>query len=313
MMQIHQLLPLLARLADRGGKPKSLAELAVEAGKSPWHLQRVFTRELGESPKQYSQRIRLQQATASLLVTELPVIEIAFAVGFESHEGFTRAFKKRFGESPSTFRTQHRPGFERLVASNRTHLNAVERSAPCMGLYHLSSQPVSEPTTERGTSMTYEMTTKTIEETVFCYATQQTDQAEIAKTLEEIFMPLFQHCIEKGLPLAGPPSTRYPSFGPGLLTLEAGMPLSGTLEELASADTGDYKLGVLQADLAVSTIHTGRYEELGEAYAALQRWMQANNKESAGAPWETYLTDPGEVPNPEEWRTEVIHPIVEAI
>jgi AraC family transcriptional regulator len=29
---------------------------------------------------------------------------------------------------------------------------------------------------------------------------------------------------------------------------------------------------------------------------------------AAGAPWETYLTDPAEVPDPAEWRTEVVYP-----
>jgi hypothetical protein len=31
----------------------------------------------------------------------------------------------------------------------------------------------------------------------------------------------------------------------------------------------------------------------------------------AGPPWETYLTDPGEHPDPETWETEIVQPITD--
>jgi AraC family transcriptional regulator len=56
-------------------------------------------------------------------------------------------------------------------------------------------------------------------------------------------------------------------------------------------------------------IHTGPYEGLGETYAAIERWAEANQHRVDGAPWEQYVTDPGEHPNPADWRTEVYWPL----
>jgi AraC family transcriptional regulator len=40
--------------------------------------------------------------------------------------------------------------------------------------------------------------------------------------------------------------------------------------------------------------------------------MAANGSRAAGAPWESYVTDPGQFPNPEDWRTEVYWPLTPA-
>jgi effector-binding domain-containing protein len=40
-----------------------------------------------------------------------------------------------------------------------------------------------------------------------------------------------------------------------------------------------------------------------------ERWMEAQGFRAAGAPWEAYLTDPAEHPDPADWRTEICWPI----
>ena len=57
------------------------------------------------------------------------------------------------------------------------------------------------------------------------------------------------------------------------------------------------------------TIHAGPYDKLGDAYSAVQEWMNANGYKPNGAPWEAYLTDPGDHPNPADWKTEVCWPV----
>jgi effector-binding domain-containing protein len=58
-----------------------------------------------------------------------------------------------------------------------------------------------------------------------------------------------------------------------------------------------------------STIHAGTYGTLSEAYAALEVWIESHGLQSAGAPWEEYITDPAEHPDPKDWRTEVFWPV----
>jgi hypothetical protein len=37
--------------------------------------------------------------------------------------------------------------------------------------------------------------------------------------------------------------------------------------------------------------------------------MDTNGVRPGGAPWETYLTDPADLPDPADWRTEVCWPL----
>ena len=85
------------------------AELAVEniskeAGISKWHFQRVFRAMIGETVMEYAQKRRLSQAAELLCRSEKNILEVALEYQFESHEAFTRAFKKFFTVSPSEFR-----------------------------------------------------------------------------------------------------------------------------------------------------------------------------------------------------------------
>lgn len=152
--------------------------------------------------------------------------------------------------------------------------------------------------------MSYEIEKKNIDEIPFLYMKKQVPQEEVSEALATMLPPVFQYAMANGIPFAGPPTTRYVSFGPGLVTLEAGMPVAG---EPQGKD--EILLGALAGGNVVSTVHKGPYDTLNEAHAALQTWMMENGEESAGPPWEVYITDPGEVPDPAEWLTEVIHPL----
>jgi effector-binding domain-containing protein len=52
-------------------------------------------------------------------------------------------------------------------------------------------------------------------------------------------------------------------------------------------------------------IHAGSYDNLGDTYAAMERWMEVNGYRPGAPPWESYVTDPAEFPDSKDWRTEV--------
>src|SRR5690348_14945541 len=79
----------------------SLATVSRLAGWSPFHLHRRFREIVGETPKQYTLRLRLEAAAARLLTTEATILRIAIEAGFDSPEVFTRAFVRRFTRTPS--------------------------------------------------------------------------------------------------------------------------------------------------------------------------------------------------------------------
>jgi AraC family transcriptional regulator len=82
----------------------SLARLATELGYSPYHFHRMFTDTVGETPRAHVERLRLEKAAYKLCITSEPVIDVALSVGFRNHETFSRAFRRRFGVAPQSFR-----------------------------------------------------------------------------------------------------------------------------------------------------------------------------------------------------------------
>lgn len=87
------------------GEPLDLSGLAQVACFSPYHFHRLFAAWMGETLGDYLRRRRLEVAALKLAhQPERPVLDIALTVGFGSSEAFARAFKLRFGQSPSAWR-----------------------------------------------------------------------------------------------------------------------------------------------------------------------------------------------------------------
>ncbi len=84
----------------------SLAELADLAALSPFHFHRIFARLTGESPGRLITRTRLEKVAFLLRYTPTDLRAIAKAVGYESVDSLSKAFRKQFGCSP---RDYHQP------------------------------------------------------------------------------------------------------------------------------------------------------------------------------------------------------------
>ena len=83
----------------------SLDELAQLASFSPFHFQRVFKEVMGETPKQFIKRLRLEEAARILAFSPgQKILEVAFKTGYQSLEAFSRAFKDYYSISPDNFR-----------------------------------------------------------------------------------------------------------------------------------------------------------------------------------------------------------------
>jgi AraC-like DNA-binding protein len=79
-------------------------DAARAAGISTAHLHALFKQWLGVSPGRTLSEIRLEQARDRLAGGPEPIVEIALGVGFSEQSAFTRAFRRRFGESPAAYR-----------------------------------------------------------------------------------------------------------------------------------------------------------------------------------------------------------------
>lgn len=87
------------------GGDVSLGTLAKRANYSPYHFQKLFKEQVGESPKHYVVRLRLENAAHYLIIhRDKSITEIALDSGFTSGSTFARAFKQHFGISAEALR-----------------------------------------------------------------------------------------------------------------------------------------------------------------------------------------------------------------
>ena len=92
---------VLTYIDDHIHEKISLGELADLAGYSPFYFSKIFSETMGMPVTGYIRVRKLQFAIVDLLAGK-KVLDVSVLYAFESHEGFTRAFTKLFGSSPST-------------------------------------------------------------------------------------------------------------------------------------------------------------------------------------------------------------------
>lgn len=87
----------------------TLHVLAQQAGYSPWHCAKMFKEYTDKSPFEYIRKLRLSKAALVLRDEDLRVVDVALDFVFDSHEGFTRAFRKQFGVTPKAYQKKTPP------------------------------------------------------------------------------------------------------------------------------------------------------------------------------------------------------------
>jgi len=153
--------------------------------------------------------------------------------------------------------------------------------------------------------MAYSVTRKELAPQPVLIVRRRVKRSEIAATIGEVLPHIFLHAQQNGIALAGLPFTRYTEIGPAMVTMEPGMRVSSA----NASGQGEVVAETLPGGPVATTMHTGPYDTLTDAYAAIERWMEAEGVTSGGAPWESYVTDPGDYPDPKDWKTEVFWPL----
>jgi AraC family transcriptional regulator len=294
--------PALSLARKNPGRSVTLAELASHMAQSPFHAHRTLRAALGETPRQFTLRLRIDRAAAALLASRASILDIALECGFESHEVFCRAFRRRFGLTPSAYR---KCGLTPSTALR--HANWVNQIGPCVGLYHVGS---GERLSHK--SMDYTIARQDLTPQPILVVRRRVRRADIAATIGAALPSVFIHAQQRGLAIAGYPITRYLESSVGLVTFETGMrvtPQNGNWTAADGQGQGDVLAETLPGGPAAVTIHSGPYEQLQNAYAAVEEWIAANGLQPTGPPWEAYLNDPADHPNPQDWKTQVHWPI----
>lgn len=86
----------------------SIESLSGELGISRVHLHRKLKELCALTPSIYLRNMRLEHASLLLRTKRITIAEVAYAVGFNSHQYFTHCFKEFYGMSPVEYAEIHR-------------------------------------------------------------------------------------------------------------------------------------------------------------------------------------------------------------
>jgi transcriptional regulator GlxA family with amidase domain len=84
----------------------SVARLAAKAKLGSRHFSRRFQRAFGTTPAAFVETLRMEEARRRLTGEHDTIERVAISVGFRSDDVFRRTFERRFGVSPSVYRSR---------------------------------------------------------------------------------------------------------------------------------------------------------------------------------------------------------------
>lgn len=127
----------------------------------------------------------------------------------------------------------------------------------------------------------------------------------ISATMAELYGKLMKYSEETSTEMTGAPIAVYKSFGEDEVEVVCGLPVA----EGTTVRHEQITVGSTLGGEAVKTVHRGAYDNLPFTYDKLNQFMQENNFQVVGQPYEIYITDPEEVSDTAQWVTEVYYPI----
>lgn len=150
---------------------------------------------------------------------------------------------------------------------------------------------------------TYEIETRTVEEqpTAVMFATLPVD--ELGPWLATAYGTVARYLSRYGVGPVGMPYARYHRVGEATFEVEAGFAATTPV-----AGEGDVEPSTLPGGHAAAVWHVGPYDEMEPAYEALAAWVADHGAVPDGDAWEVYHSDASDVPDPAQWRTEIVQP-----
>ncbi|REJ79969.1 MAG: AraC family transcriptional regulator [Acidobacteria bacterium] len=311
---------VVASLARDGEQALDYSALAERAALSPFHFHRIFRGMTGETVLELHRRLRFERAAWQLGATDDSVTRIAFDAGYESHEAFTRAFRLRYGRTPSDFRAAlrsplvgegsaaqpacvRREQFERAAANGVHFKPGSEGSSEGLAIHFLVGDETMPGTSER-TPITVE-----IRDMPALRLVAVRHHGPFHR-ISEAFARLGETAGPAGL--FGPdtrmvalyhddPETRAPEdlTSDACMTVAEDVALPAGLEEIRVA-----------AGAHACTVHRGPYQGLGDTWARfLGHWIpNSDHRLAQGPSYEIYRNTPDRTA-PEDLVTELYAPI----
>lgn len=147
----------------------------------------------------------------------------------------------------------------------------------------------------------------------YLYKTTNADNSNISQKMAEQYGSIMNYIASNNIQMAGMPLTVYNEMNneAGTVIMSNGIPVTEKIE--TSAESG-ISCGYMPKMKVLKTTLLGNYKYLERAWSATMTHITEHNlTPSEDKPFEIYANDPGEVPNPAEWRTEIFVPLKEEL
>jgi AraC family transcriptional regulator len=255
--------------------------LATVAHFSAFHFHRLFSAWMGETVGDYLRRRRCEIAATRLVAQpKAAVIQIALAVGFGSAEAFARAFKSRFGCSPTSWRrqqselraakrnpgqTNRKPDQERRVRMAKTAAVHQQHAEAAMKVDIVDRKPV----------------------TIVCLRRVGPYGEPISAFWQQTVYPWMAASGLLGQPRYGVSHDDPNVVAPGQCRYDAGCEAPPTLTALGNAQKTTIPGGKYAA-----LSFKGTVAEIGEAWTSMLRdWLPASGLQLDGRPMFEYYPE----------------------
>lgn len=300
----QRILCVLTHLQQHLDTPLRLDSLAELAGYSPCHFHRIFTGMVGETVADHVRRLRLERSAHALADPLRSVLRIALDAGYQDHSAFARAFRGRFGCTPSAWRRGPRP--LPPLTDVRRHLSE-DRSGrnPDTGIGDRNGSAADDTALHPGIP-TMDIEIRELDPLRVAYVRHIGPYQECGPAWTKLIAWAQPRGMLAGDPICLGVGHDDPAVTePSRIRYDACIVVPDGL-----AVDGGMGVQVLPGGEHAVTVHRGPYEQLPEVYIDIMgRWLpRMGRRVGRGSPYEIYRNDV-RVTAPQDLVTEVRVPL----
>jgi uncharacterized protein YndB with AHSA1/START domain len=224
----------------------------------------------------------------------------------EAHTWFD--FRREDGATRVTWGFAHDHGLNLVGRYFALLLSGVVRREFETGIAALEELAESLPPTDFGDLQVEHLVTDA-EEIAYLPTTSPPEPAAISDAMAEAYFEILTFIDAHRLAEHGAPMSIVRGFAGSRLRFDAAIPVRG-ISDATPRSGAAVRLGLTYSGPVIRVRHTGSYRQLGATHRKIAAYLAATGLERNGDPWETYISDPTRVPEP-QLLTDIYYPVRE--
>jgi AraC family transcriptional regulator len=125
MSDLECVYKVLLLIEENYNKEISISQLENASNYSYRNVQRIFKKIFKETIGEFKTRLKLEKGYKLLLYTEDEIMDISIAIGYESNQSFSKAFKKKYNFTPKEARDKREELFDQFIERRDNEISKV--------------------------------------------------------------------------------------------------------------------------------------------------------------------------------------------